>query len=215
MSLRGLPEDGLTRGGSGGRQDQIIQGALGNVVDASRIAVILDVAFGVHGFEAHDLFGDAQGQDKEDFIPGGDGEIGAQLLALDRADHAAAQAALDRAEEDGLGSDAVVAAGGLADGGVEEDDDVGGGALALDGTGPIVQVAGPGQAGKDERIGARVGGEDVAQRLAVGGGGGLAGQVDQLAQGFERHGLILVETAVGAVGEDKITKGHGEPPRGK
>ncbi len=191
--------------------DQIVEEALGDVVDAIGVAPVADVAIGAEGIDDDGLFGDAEGQGQEDVKMVGNAKLGGEGDAGYGAEYAAAQAFFNGAKHDALCGDAVVAAEVLSDALVAQDEDVGGGALARLGAGPVFQVASPTQVGEDNSVALRVSGEEVFEGLLVGPGGGVAGQVDQLAQGGEVDGLVFVEAAVAAVFMDQFSDVHGVP----
>ena len=149
------------------------------MVDAVGVPPVPDAAVGAHLFQGHGFLGSAQGDYQEDLISWRDSQQLPQPVPLDGAEHAAAQPLGPGSQEDGLGRDAVVAAEVFGDFRVAQDDDIGGGVLACRRPRPVLQVAGPGQAGENGGVFLRLAGQEVFQGLEVGGGGAPAGQVDQ------------------------------------
>src|SRR4030042_1377129 len=125
--------------------DQVCERALGNMMDAGVVPPVLDVAVGADLIEDRLLSRFAQGDDEQDFVASGNLQGLSKFLPLDQADHAPGESLLPGTEENTLSGDAVVAAEGVADLGIADNDDVGIGPFALRRSAPALQVPGPRQ----------------------------------------------------------------------
>ncbi len=95
-------------------------------------------------------------------------ERDAQFFPVHIAEHAAAEALLDRAQQDTLRGDAVVPEGIFADAVIEKHDDVRTRSLPFRRTAPLLQVPCPSQGGEDPGVAGRLRGQKIFQGLEVG-----------------------------------------------
>lgn len=167
-------------------------------MNALPIAPVFHVTIGAHRREAHLLHRFTQSQDQQDLEVLSYAHVSDEAFHVDVPDHTSAKPLLDGSEQDRLSGDAVVAAIGLGDAVVSQDDDVGGRPFPMDRAGPVRKVSRPTQVREDESVPFGIEGYNIFQGLQIGSGGREPGKVNQVHEQLFSDVIALIESPVAA-----------------